>query len=67
MEAIGKHARITGEEREQLTKQLVAGYAAGASVRELSEQVGRSYGFVHRLLKEAGVTMRSRGDWRKPA
>lgn len=67
MEEIGKHVRITGEQRERLTKQLVDGYAAGTSVRDLSVQVGRSYGFVHRLLKEASVTMRARGDWRKSA
>ncbi|WP_446047526.1 helix-turn-helix domain-containing protein [Streptomyces olivaceus] len=33
----------------------------GASVRVLAEGCGRSYGFVHRLLTEAGTTMRTRG------
>ncbi|MEV0391444.1 helix-turn-helix domain-containing protein [Nonomuraea sp. NPDC050643] len=33
--------------------------------RELALATGRSYGFVHRLLQEAGVTLRSRGGARK--
>ena len=33
----------------------------GASVRALAESTGRSYGFVHRVLSETGVTLRGRG------
>ena len=36
-------------------------YEKGASIRALAESTGRSYGFVHRVLSEAGVTRRSRG------
>lgn len=61
MEEIGKGKRVSGEEREQLAKQLVDGYIAGESVRVLSERVGKSYGFVHRILRESGVVMRPRG------
>ena len=29
--------------------------------RALAEETGRSYGFVHRMLSESGVTLRGRG------
>ncbi|HEV8166730.1 MAG TPA: helix-turn-helix domain-containing protein, partial [Actinomycetota bacterium] len=28
---------------------------------ELASETGRSYGFVHRILAESGVTLRGRG------
>lgn len=31
------------------------------SINQIRREIGRSYGFVHRLLVEAGVTMRPRG------
>lgn len=58
---IKKRKRITGDERNQLKVLLRRKYERGASVRLLAEQTGRSYGFVHRLLSEAGVTFRGRG------
>src|SRR3954447_25426105 len=36
-------------------------YLYGATIRELAEQTGRSYGMVRSLLIEAGVTFRPRG------
>ena len=36
-------------------------YEKGASIRALAESTGRSYGFIHRMLSQAGVTRRSRG------
>lgn len=56
-----KHARITGTPRAKLSTELKKAYAKGASIRELAEQHGRSYGFVHRLLTEADVALRGRG------
>jgi hypothetical protein len=56
-----KGARITGAERERLTSTLRKKYEKGASLRELAGQTGRSYGFVHRVLTDAGVTLRGRG------
>lgn len=53
--------RVTGEARHALTQTMVDGYRAGASIRELAASQGRSYGFVHRLLTEAGVELRGRG------
>ncbi|KIF67580.1 hypothetical protein HY68_01355 [Streptomyces sp. AcH 505] len=54
---------VTGEARVDLRDLLAERYRAGESVRELAERVGRSYGSVHQLLKEAGVKFRSRRRW----
>ncbi len=54
-------ARVTGEARIALTNDLVERYRAGASIRELSAQTGRSYGFVHRILTDSGIALRGRG------
>jgi hypothetical protein len=56
-----KGKRITGSARDSLREDLKAKYEAGTSVRVLAESTGRSYGFVHRVLTEAGVEMRPRG------
>ncbi|MFN2497367.1 MAG: helix-turn-helix domain-containing protein [Pseudonocardiaceae bacterium] len=47
---LGKARHITGQERDQIRAELREGYLAGASVRDLAEQTGRSFGFVRRLL-----------------
>jgi hypothetical protein len=56
-----KGARITGGDRNKLAADLKRKYSSGASIRELAGDTGRSYGFVHRMLSEAGVTLRGRG------
>ncbi|MFP5346888.1 MAG: helix-turn-helix domain-containing protein [Actinomycetes bacterium] len=61
MPDIPKGRRIVGEARASLTTDLAKRYEKGASIRELAEMTGRSYGFVHRLLKDSGATLRSRG------
>jgi transposase len=53
--------RVTGEAREQLIRDVVARYESGASIREIAEEFGRSYGLVHNVLKESGVQLRGRG------
>lgn len=58
---IPAHKRVTGPERSQLLRTLRGKYERGASIRTLAEQYGRSYGFVHRMLSEAGVELRGRG------
>ncbi|MFD4335865.1 helix-turn-helix domain-containing protein [Streptomyces anulatus] len=52
---------LPGPERDKVAAELKARYDAGASIRALAEDTGRSYGGVHRLLADAGVTFRSRG------
>ncbi|MFI9780572.1 helix-turn-helix domain-containing protein [Streptomyces sp. NPDC051956] len=56
-----KGKRITGAEREQLAVELKAAYEGGASIRSIADSTGRSYGFVHHILTEVGVTLRQRG------
>ena len=56
-----KGARITGTQRDKLANDLKKKYEKGASIRALAESTGRSYGFVHRVLSESGVTLRGRG------
>jgi hypothetical protein len=49
------------QSREQLLNELRSAYEGGASIRSLVATTGRSYGSVHSMLRESGVTMRSRG------
>ncbi len=56
-----KGSRITGEGRKDLAASLVERYNRGESIRSMAEDIGRSYGFVHGVLAEQGVTMRTRG------
>lgn len=59
--APGKGRRLAGADRSELAAQLKRRYDAGESIRMLAAATGRSYGFVHRLLSEAGVELRGRG------
>jgi transposase len=62
-EPIEKWVRVTGSDREQLKKRVVDMYVGQhLSVREIGEETGRSYGAVHRLLREAQVSFRPRGN-----
>ncbi|GAB3211738.1 helix-turn-helix domain-containing protein [Marinactinospora thermotolerans] len=60
-ETLRKGTRVTGTERSQLAAELKKRYDEGESIRSLAAATGRSYGFVHRLLTEAGVSLRGRG------
>ena len=60
-ETLKKGTRVTGADREKLAAQLQRRYGAGESIRVLAASTGRSYGFIHRILAESGVTLRSRG------
>jgi hypothetical protein len=57
--------RIVGADRHVLAQDLVRRYMAGESIRSLATITGRSYGFIHRLLTEAGVPLRQRGGARR--
>lgn len=60
-ETLKKGARVTGGQRDRLAAELKRKYDAGQSIRALAAETGRSYGFVHRILSDAGVTLRGRG------
>ncbi|MGK8522935.1 helix-turn-helix domain-containing protein [Nocardia asteroides] len=58
---LGKGTRVTGKSRDRLQTQLKKQYEAGASIRSLARSTGRSYGFIHNVLVESDVQLRSRG------
>jgi len=59
-----KNRRIVGDERRRVATDLTKRYARGESIRSLAAATGRSYGFVHRVLRESGVQLRARGGAR---
>lgn len=61
MADLKKGARVTGDDRNKLAGELKSRYTSGASIRTLAQETNRSYGFVHRMLSEAGVELRGRG------
>jgi hypothetical protein len=60
-QTLKKGTRVIGVDRSRLGTQLGKRYDSGESIRSLAASTGRSYGFVHRLLTEAGVELRRRG------
>lgn len=56
-----KGVRITGDDRVGVTADVRRRYLAGESIRSLAADLGRSYGFVHRILVDDGVALRGRG------
>ncbi|HZC39578.1 MAG: transcriptional regulator [Actinobacteria bacterium] len=60
-ETLKKGTRVTGADRAKLAGDLKKRYDAGESIRSLAASTGRSYGFVHRILSENGVSLRGRG------
>ncbi|HYS38729.1 MAG TPA: helix-turn-helix domain-containing protein [Pseudonocardiaceae bacterium] len=57
--------RIVGAERATWTKDCIRRYSGGDSIRKIAHDTGRSYGFVHRILVEAGAVLRGRGGQRR--
>jgi hypothetical protein len=60
-ETLKKGTRVTGADRAKLVTDLKKRYDSGESIRALAATTGRSYGFVHRILTENGVSLRGRG------
>jgi len=60
-DTLTRGAHITDKDRTKLAKQYARRYNKGESIRAIAEEQGRSFGFVHSLLKTAGVELRSRG------
>ena len=58
---------LSAAQRAELGTQVRDAYAKGTPIRTIADHHSVSYGFVHGLLREAGVTMRGRGGAnRKP-
>ena len=60
-EKIAKGVRVVGDERQELVSELTRRYAAGESIRSIARDIGRSYGFVHGVLRQADTPLRARG------
>lgn len=60
--ALRRYEHIAGPARTKVRDDAVELYQNGSTIREIARELGRSYGFVHRLLLEGtdGV-LRSRG------
>lgn len=50
-----------GDVREAMTAECANRYRGGQSIAFIATEIERSYGFVHRLLIEGGVTLRRPG------
>jgi hypothetical protein len=60
--------RLTGDLAERFRAYVVALYGPPEpmAIRAICRETGRSYGNIHHILKDAGVTMRGRG-YQKPS
>lgn len=61
MANLRKGMRISGADREAVAAEIKGKYEKGDSIRSIAAELQRSYGFVHRVLNESGVTLRGRG------
>ncbi|WP_241691571.1 helix-turn-helix domain-containing protein [Streptomyces sp. GZWMJZ-114] len=57
---IKRHQVLRGAEARDFAAAVVTAYKT-MSVRAIARKTGRSYGAIHRLLREHDVTMRPRG------
>ena len=65
MKQIPKNVKVSGADRVTLSRAVERKYLSGVSVRTIAAECGRSYGFVHGLLAQAGVPFRQRGGSNK--
>jgi len=66
-EKIAKGARVVGEQRTALSAELSRRYEGGESIRSIATDIGRSYGFVHGVLRQSDTSLRPRGGAARPA
>ena len=62
-----KGQRIDPATRRTIGEALRHAYLAGASLRAIASDTGRSYGWVHKTLTIVGCELRSRGGSRRRA
>ncbi|MFE2179064.1 helix-turn-helix domain-containing protein [Streptomyces sp. NPDC059455] len=60
---IPRGKRLTGNARERFRESVSVVYLSDpdVSIRDISDATGRSFGFIHTMLNEAGVELRRRG------
>jgi hypothetical protein len=57
-----RYEHITDKKRDEVRALIVEEYTRGRSIRYIAAELGRSYGFVHRmLLEQPDMVLRSRG------
>ncbi|MFE2034287.1 helix-turn-helix domain-containing protein [Streptomyces scopuliridis] len=62
---VPRRKRLVGPELEAFASQVVAKYRRpNVSIRQICAETGRSYGAIHRILVDAGVTLRKHGGVR---
>jgi hypothetical protein len=66
MGAHPQRKRLNPAQRATLAAKMARAYKAGESIRKIAADVGRSYTWTNRTLREAGVPLRPRGSHRKP-
>jgi len=57
--------RLVGADRATVAAQFKEAYEKGTSIRQIAARTGRSYGFVHHTLSNAGVPLRGRGRFNR--
>ncbi|WP_329612574.1 helix-turn-helix domain-containing protein [Streptomyces brevispora] len=62
-----RRKRAPPEQQELIDSELRKRYDDGATVRRLTEESGRSFGYVHRRLVASGVEFRPRSGDRRPS
>lgn len=58
---LDKGVRVSGDHRSAVAAGIRQRYLAGETIRTIAADVGRSYGFVHGILREQEVPLRPRG------
>lgn len=58
---IPKGVRVVGDQRTELGAMLAERYSRGESIRSIAQDIGRSYGFVHGVLRQSETPLRGRG------
>jgi predicted nuclease with RNAse H fold len=56
-----KTPKVGTDERHALAADVAIAYKRGDAIRQICADTGHSYGLVHKLLDEAGITFRPRG------
>jgi hypothetical protein len=57
--------QLKPEQQKEVTSELRRKYDAGASIRTLMRESGRSYGYIHKRLVASGVEFRPRGGYQR--
>jgi len=59
---LSKGSRITGDARQEIARVAKKDYESGRTIRDIAANLGRSYGFVYKVLSDAQVQLRNRGN-----